>query len=882
MRAGSSRSRSSRPVRAARAALVAAGALALATSASLALIGSAPSVTAAEVAGSTVEVTQGPFDGLRLSVSQTRNLTSQVVEIRWSGAAPTVPTIGTASHSYLQLMQCWGDDPAGTEANVTPGLADPSSAAAGYGPDRTQCQYGAIGTREIDPGTLVDPLDDLDRNFDCFDHDNDPATPDQCRKTYVPFESVTGSDPVIDPQANVYFDVNTSNEINVARTRSNGEGLAYFEVQTLRQAPGLGCGAAQQTSSGIKGRACWLVVVPRGNLEVNGTPVGPQEANREMYSSPLSETAWKNRIVIPLTFAPIGNVCPIGASERRVIGSEVATDAVTRWQPTLCAGGDRIFSFNQVSEPVVRMQLAGAQSTLALVNSEVDDLPDAVYAPVLAGGLTFASLIERQVRGNEAESVLERAGERMPELRLTPRLVAKLITQSYLAATAAPGELDKMAYLYRAGPDGRPLIENGELALAPRTLLDDPEFEALNPDYADFPSSRFPVADVVLPVGASQANELVWRWLLSDSDAKAFLTGVPDEWGMRVNPYYVMPGTTTVDDAPRDFPKRDEICSEPAQAGNESSRRCTNNVHPYVADYETGARLAGRGDDGAVANWDPQAAPARFKANGPAAIGERGVLVLTTTALAQRYGLRSAALQNASGEFVAPTDSSIAEAIRSARTARSAQVLEPDPGTAADGAYPLTTVTYAVTVPKKVPVETAIDYAEFIRYAALDGQVPGVSDGRLPYGYAPLPNVLSVEADRAADRIVAMARAAAKPTPTPAPSTSAPASPSASATPQPTESGSGNSGLPPVDGGLPPIDPIAPPVDPVSPGTDGVPDAGAGGSDAGAPQGSGVPVTYLVAAETSSLGRWAIPVLAALGAVGLAAGLALPRMFRRV
>jgi len=834
--------------------------------------GSQQAASATE-SGASVEVSQGIFSGLNISVSQTRNLTNQVVQIRWSGATPTVPLVGPVSNSYLQIMQCWGDNPAGTTASSTPGLESSGSSSSTYGPDRTQCQYGGVGTREVNPGSLVDPLEDQEANVECSDGG-------VCQYTYIPFQSVTGSDPIADQQQNVYFDSNTTNELAAARTRSSGEGLAYFEVQTLRQAPGLGCGAAKTSGAVITGRACWLVIVPRDDHEVDGQLVGAQQPNHELLSSPLSASNWANRIVVPLTFAPIGNVCPIGGAERRVLGSEVATDAMTRWQPTLCASGDRIFSFSQVSEPVVANQLASSDPSLAFVDSKVAGVKDVVYAPILAGGLTFASLIERKVSGTEDISVQERAGERMPALNLNARLVAKLMTQSYILSLAAPNEPDKTTHLYEVDANGRPKVDgNGDVVLNPRSLVTDPEFLALNPAYETYPTNLMPIADVVVPVGSSKLFQLVWRYILSDPDAQTFVDGVPDEWGMRVNPYYRGQATDSTGEPRSDFPKRDETCAEPIIAGSESSILCTTGANPYSADMESAARAAGRGDDLAVTNWDGTAVPPRFKANGPAPIGSRAVLTLTTTALAERYGLAQAHLVNASGDLVAPDATSIAEAISDAidKSTRSSapSIISPDPADAVGDAYPLATLTYAATVPSKLSVDAALDYAAFINFASESGQRIGVSDGRLPYGYVPLPNSLSVQAAVAADDIVAQANAANTPTPSPSVSPTPTPSVTESATPTPTPSESG------TDSGS---------IDTGSTDTGGI-DTGSGGvqpspqPSAEAPSDGPVlgdaPATVAVTAAAMGPSRLAVPILAGLGIVGLALGLLLPALARR-
>jgi hypothetical protein len=71
-----------------------------------------------------------------------------------------------------------------------------------------------------------------------------------------------------------------------------------------------------------------LVIVPRGSTEVNGSTRDDSETGR-LQSSPLSQTNWDNRIVFPLEFTPVGQACPIGAPERRMIGHELVVDAIT-------------------------------------------------------------------------------------------------------------------------------------------------------------------------------------------------------------------------------------------------------------------------------------------------------------------------------------------------------------------------------------------------------------------------------------------------------------------------------------------------------------------------------------------------------------------------
>ena len=69
-------------------------------------------------------------------------------------------------------------------------------------------------------------------------------------------------------------------------------------------------------------------------------------------------------------------------------------------------------------------------------------------------------------------------------------------------------------------------------------------------------------------------------------------------------------------------------------------------------------------------------------------------------------------------------------------------VLAPNPATRAGGAYPLSLLTYAVTVPQSLDTPTRQDFARLVEYAIGPGQVQGTAFGQLPPGYAPLPSDL--------------------------------------------------------------------------------------------------------------------------------------------
>ncbi|GJF28544.1 hypothetical protein KNE206_12440 [Kitasatospora sp. NE20-6] len=684
----------------------------------------APAATGAATAADPVTVTgSGDFAGLEVTVGQTGHLVNQVVAVTWTGGRPTEPSPMVFARNYLEIMQCWGDEETG--------------------PDRSQCQYGAtkgdsrggafVPSRQLNYGrTLIDPAETVR-----------PAKENE--NAYVPFRPATG-DPAETGGSSQYFDIQSTNEVPFAPTRADGTGQVYFEVQTGSQAPGLGCGQTPQGRTGpfTEGRRCWLVIVPRGDKEVDGQ--APSGQSGQLQSSPLSATNWQQRLVVPLHFEPVGISCPIGSPERPTLGTELAEEMIARWQPVLCQQAGGIFSFTRLTDDRARARLQDGDPGLVYVGAPLapaEQTPgrDPVYAPVAVSGLTIAFDIESQSYSRTPPEVRQRDGERITDLSLTPRLVAKLLTQSYRFA-ANPGDPDIPA-------------DN------PADLTSDPEFLAINPQFKDlyFPS-RIP--DLLLPSGEGDGPLLVWRWLFADPDARDFLAGRPSPtWHDSVNKRYL---TTPVTAPKSNYSKVDDYCL--AFPDDETGRPpwCNFDSHPFANSMSEGARAAARGDTLAKSVWDATTTPGSLRKAPPQAQGLRGVLVLTTTALADRYGLDTAKLRNTAGEFVAPGTASLLAAAAAATPGAVAGVPVVDPAARTAGAYPLTSVTYAATVPAALDRASGAAYASLLRYAVGDGQTPGVAAGRLPAGYARLPDALRRQTLAAADRIAAGAGAA-----TPAP-----------------------------------------------------------------------------------------------------------------
>lgn len=651
----------------------------------------------ASAAGTTARTLSGSgrFADLEVTVSQTQSLRNQVIDISWTGFKQTTELTGNFSTNYLQIMQCWGGENA---------------------PRRETCQFGGLindtrggfssASRQVSYGsTLVDPLETYVQE------------PGEFGAVRVPFEAVNGV--VTTEVKNEFFDQYSTNEIPFGRSSANGSGTEYFEIQTAREAPGLGCGG--ETADGP--RSCWLVVVPRDDVEVNGKEAEDTD-ERRLISSPLSQSNWDDALAFKLDFEPLGLSCPIGAAERRLLGNEDIVEAVTRWQPALCGATGSIFGYSQLGDSQARNQVVNGESPwMSLVSEPVPAERNTTgreltYAPVGISGIGIAFNIDRQPGFDAPESVQQRRGEKVTSLRLSPRLVAKLLTQSYnLAALSRPAAI----------------AEN------PLSLTDDPELRTLNPEFADL--QFLPIRQITNPLGLSDANQALWTWVGSDKDAAAFIAGKPDPWGMRINPFYQ--GMSTDRD---DFPRSDPGC----RAGPDpDGPLCPLDALAYAADFHDAGRGAARGDNLERITWD-QNPPKQWKRNPPQLSGERGVLALVDTATAARYKLPMAALKNAAGSYLAPTRASMTAALGGLEETGVEGVRVPDPTYRNAKAYPLTSLTYAVTAPRNLEKAEAAAYAGFVRYATTKGQVPGIGPGQLPDGYVPLPASLKRQAAAAA------------------------------------------------------------------------------------------------------------------------------------
>ena len=700
-----------------------------------------------------------PMPDLKVTVSQTTNLTAQAVTVSWTGGKPSaLPSGQTGGEDFLQIMQCWGDV-----------INDDAESL----PARTTCQFGAFGT----PGAK---REDAPASADAI-------APEDARYSYkgkggldgsytgIPFRSVpdpvTGESKVIakvddkgaiipgvNLNENEFFTKYTTNEVPWAGSGSNGTGSVTFELQTALQSPGLGCGAAQAAADGsTTGRPCWIVVVPRG--------AGTNTA------SPLFWEQWKHRVAVKLDFQPVGNHCAIGAGEQQLAGSELISDAVSSWQPNLCGAEDgdayTLITTTDMdaaaeSNTIGDAPLTLTSQTLDTSGGQTDSL---TYAPVALTGIAVTFAVDRYPSASAPADVQERAREPFTDMKLTPRLLAKLLTSSYTDALPTNADIPHL---------------NGN----PRSILFDPEFLQLNPTWVDQAIVSPATADIMVPQGRSGYARTVWNYILADQDARAFLDGTADKWGMRVNPHASTDpewsssvGVTPLELPRDDFPKPDDA---EAYTGED---RVLNSVtwRPYLNDLASGAYYALRGDGLNIGEWDPISVPKKWTRKSRDLVGDRKVIAMTDTSASERYETVTASLRTPAGTYVSPTtDGLLTAAALMTPSAAQPQTYGYDPSLTSArltaSAYPLAIPVYAATNATLNSSDVNDSYARFIRYAASDGQTPGVLQGQLPAGYAPIPAGWRMQAQAAADLLESDPEPAA---PAPEPAVAATAAPAA-------------------------------------------------------------------------------------------------------
>jgi hypothetical protein len=676
-----------------------------------------------------------PFKDLSITVSQTDNLVSQAVSIKYSGLASSRrPTPGTDGGSnFLQVAQCWGEDP------NNPGH-----------PDRTTCQYGTVNNpASVRDGFLsTDAVKPQDADIS-FEYNS------QAKTSYVsvPFRAVTGEevnsiklndsgdrfwDQSVNMNQNQFFTPLNTNFLPWTGSDETGAGLAKFEIQTVMQSPGLGCGTPVVTGNVAVGQSCWLVFIPRATSD-NAQPY--------ITKSGLFWDSWQHNVAVKLDFKPVGVRCAIGSAEKQLSGSELIGGAIASWQPKLCegaAGSAFVLSTGNEQDSLASL-MTNPTAPLAFTSepyaSDVEN--KLLYAPIAMSGVVVSCAIDRALSPNATNVPDGYKGANFSafsKLNLTPRLLAKLLTNSYLDSVPPVNK----SYLGFNGP-----LDPGYNM---KNITRDPDFLSVNDHEWRYQIiNAVGISDAMVPLGRSDLADRVWKYILSDQDAVDFLDGKPDPWGMRINPWYstndlINPNGLGAVYPVREFPKSDPVEKPDTTLTNPTGGSGAANLitwRPYVSDFETGAYKVLRGDANALGNWDGGANPPVWKKTAGSLPGEQRVIAVSTAAASYRYQNVTASLLNPAGNFVTPNRNSMTEAQAAMTPAVSNQNVRifdfaSVSAQSALGAYPLTMPIYAAINPSVLDSSLRAPYANLIKFAVTQGQNPGTDLGQLPLGYSPL------------------------------------------------------------------------------------------------------------------------------------------------
>ncbi|MEV4615010.1 hypothetical protein AB0K43_20795 [Kitasatospora sp. NPDC049258] len=633
-----------------------------------------------------------------VTVTPATGLTNRVVQVSWTGFTPTVDLFGS---------------PVSTVRHPSNGAYDTNAV---YPVRVYQC-------RGTDP-----------RPTDCYGsllYGGDPAKG---------FEQKAPAAGLNTPE----FPTN----MVIGATRPDGSGSLSIEVWTSQQSQTLGCDQSH---------ACSLVVEPN----YGGDPIGayqaePGQINCEDHSPDVDyfynsatdamldradvgpdswrsgeACAWTHRAVVPLTFAPSAEDCAEGAAAFSATGLEMANRAMQQWRAGLCQGDNPLnlqYTFGG-GEPQARAAfLRRSGSDLALTARP--DLGPAtrpyVYAPLATSAISVAYLVDdgathRQIR----------------RLRLNPRLLAKMLTQSYRMA----------------GQDDIESVQGNPLC-----VFDDPEFRQLNPsDPVNGPvwpgcliNGDFRASAPVVVGGTTDLVHQLTSWIAADPDASQFLQGATDPWGMHLDSLYLkpkFPGYPVDAFQPQDYsgPKSwKQFEWNPLLGG---LGQVTRNALQALASCLNPDLTATGGHDRCI----------------PQPVGERGFFAVLDAGSAQAMSLPEAELLNPAGGFVAPTLSGMQAAVADMPVDQSTGTQElpyGDRGSAFakdQAAYPLTTVQYAMVPTEGLAAGKAAAVSRFVRQVtdAGGGQVYGWGPGRLAPGYAALSTAQGEQAQRAAQHVAA-------------------------------------------------------------------------------------------------------------------------------
>ena len=499
-----------------------------------------------------------------------------------------------------------------------------------------------------------------------------------------------------------------------ATTSSNGTGQAPIQLLTAEEDQQLGCKAS---------KPCSLVIVPAQGGNIFDTPVRCSDHSEDTdqtdigsvaFNSQYGQCSWKDRIIVPLYFSPTPNDCPVRSPDFSVIGSPMAERAMVSWQSALCAGSNPLsIQYDSAqSEPLAREDFLSGLDDVALTTlpASGSGKHPYTYAPIAISSVAIAYWVDNP-----------RTGQPLGRLKLDPRLVLKLLTQSY--------DFDDEGCGNGKPPNG--IGCDNAVDKDPISLFADPEFQKLNPHVASV-GDGYQIPTVL--GGESDMTYELTRWLAANSAAKSFADGTFDPWGEHINTDYLnmqLPTNTL-----------NSMDAYPPVA------------HRYSPQYPLSAVAAYQVD-----NWYPatdwvQDTQGNYDKLSPETPGDRALFAIIDEADAAAFQLPVAAIENPAGQYVKPTNAAMSAALGEMQTSGNHITQQQNDHGKVKSAYPLTMVIYALVPTGGISKTKAAKIAQFLDYVADSGQRSGDLPGELVAGYLPLTSSMRAQTLKAAQEVL--------------------------------------------------------------------------------------------------------------------------------
>ena len=714
-----------------------------------------------------------------LTVNRTQNLRSrQSVGVTWKGAHPSGNAVLSVNSSTAAgtefpfvLMQCRGVD------STTVQISEQIRPETCWTQTATERMSESRASNPFRPWR-VDRFAELADRAMRVNLPNPVPRPPICdnnatdAKRLVPFIARDGTvyypDPAgagfectrQPPESLVNENASQPGNTTYGVTRADGTGETKFTMWTTQDNASLGCSQAIKctlVAIPILGVSCDVaatglpsvdrpstveaVAVGKDCMSAGNYPPGsfvagaPGPALSVSGALWWSASNWRNRISVPLTFAPADNICDIVGAKEPVdlYGSELMAQAMIQWRPAFCLDATRTpFRHVQVGEPQAANLLAQSSVDASLVTYP----PTGGYAkPVVNAPVAFTGFAVSYV-------IDDAQGVPVTNLRLTPRLIAKLLTMSYPGSSIVQGE-------YAALRDN------------PTDMSLDPEFQALNPGIKKGVANGYSASTIFSLSSDSDVISALTTYVNADKEARAWLDGTVDPWGMTVNPNYKalsLPVQT--------WPQLDTF--QPLKFYTSGSDACLqNNPVPFLPLIAAPtSRMSGisfamqfsvaTSQVNCVVPTPGSTIGLKMVGGGAQSPGFRFVLGLTSLGDAARFSLDNAALQTGvapgtaakfttdSGRtFVTPDEAGL-NAAASLLTPNAstnswdlpvASILNDD---GAKAAYPGAMLVTAAVPTTGLPPAAAKAFAAVLEFAATTGQIAGTTNGTLPAGYLPI------------------------------------------------------------------------------------------------------------------------------------------------